>query len=212
MKKKNYDEEIPGVVGVVYQNLGGHLLIKTDFYRDKTKKKIFINGKMFAVHGGEKNVGCFVGDFVRLERNEAIVNISARMDAGNFAALLTKDEVKLLNEQKGEFLFNGFIEQVNVIGNSVAICFRVTSRINSDGKKLRVDKLVRYCPDTSQTTVVTCPDSHFVNTVLSAPVRKALTVKYSRKVDPETGKLKEVVSFLGVTPIQNAKTFIKKNC
>ncbi len=207
MKQKNYDEGVPGIVGSAHVIMGEQMIIKADFYRDKANKKNQLNGKLFVVNGLPGIEDCFVGDLVRIAK-DGVVNITRKIMTCDFSSMLSKPELELLEQQKGEFLFNGFIEQVSIGSSHAAMRFHVTSRINSDGIKLRVDKVVNFKSSGESANV----DNHFASTLFSAPLKQALTVKYSRKYDKATKKIVEVVSLMGITPIQNAKTFIKKNC
>jgi len=207
MKQKNYDEGVPGIVGSVLQIMGGQMIVKGDFYRDKSNNKNQLNGKMFVVNDLPGIDVCFVGDLVRIEKT-GVINITQKMTTCNFVSMLSKREVELLEQQKAEFLFNGFIEQVNINEKSAVMRFHVTSRINADGIKLRVDKLVNY-----QTSGVSVNlDNNFLNTLFSAPPKQSLTVKFGRRYDKDAKKLVDVVSLMGITPLQNARTFLKKNC
>lgn len=207
MKKKNYDDGTPGIVGSVLQNLGGHLLVQADYYIDRSKKKIPLKGVMFAVHDVVGLVNCFAGDSVKIGKS-GVTNLTEKITTCDFSSMLSKEEIELLKQKNQNFLFNGFIEQINILDNEVAIRFRVTSRVNSDGVKLRVDKLVSYCKRGGTMN----SDNHFLNTIFSVPVKKALSVRYSLIIDGKSRKLLENVALLGVTPMQNAKTFLKKNC
>lgn len=207
MKQKNYDEGVPGIVGSVLQIMGGQMIVRGDFYRDKSNNKNQLNGKMFVVNDLPGIDVCFVGDLVRIEKT-GVINITQKMTTCNFVSMLSKREVELLEQQKAEFMFNGFIEQVNINEKSAVMRFHVTSRINADGIKLRVDKLVNY-----QTSGVSVNlDNNFLNTLFSAPPKQSLTVKFGRRYDKDAKKLVDVVSLMGITPLQNARTFLKKNC
>lgn len=208
MKKKNYDDGIAGIVGTVFQNCGGHLLIRADFYIDRNKNKVKLNSELFAVHDISGLVNFFVGDLIKIEKKQ-VINLTEKNSSCDFSDLLTNEEIELLEEKQQGFLFNGFIEQMNIIGNDVAIRFRVTSRINSKGVLLRADKLVSYCKKSENQEK---GDSHFLNSVFSVPIRKSLTIKYSRKLEESSQNMAESIVLMGVTPLKNAKTFLKKNC
>lgn len=205
MKQKNYDEGVPGIVGCVIQTMGGQMIIKGDFYRDKAKKKIQLNGKLFVVSSLPGIEACFVGDLIRVEKT-GVTNITQKMTTCGFADMLSKQEIEMLKHGT-DFLFNGFIEQVNITDKSAVMRFHVTSRINNASVKLRVDKLVSYRLDNTDNT-----GNNFINTLFSAPLKQAVTVKYASKYDESAKKVVEIVSLMGVTPLQNAKTFLKKNC
>lgn len=210
MKKKNYDDETPGVVGSVLLNMGGHMLIRADFFIDKQKKKNPLKGTILALHDGEGSVNCFAGDTVKITKN-GLINITELSVTCDFASMLSNDEIALLDNKGREFIFNGFIEQMNIFDDDAAIRFRVTSRINAQGTKLRVDKLVSYCQMSSKNEDKGLRNS-FVCNIFSTPLRKAVSLRYSRKLDVKSKHFIENVFVIGTNPVQNVRNFLKKNC
>ena len=206
MKTKDYDGGMPGIVGTVLQNLNGHLLVRGDFFLDKKGRKTLINGTCFAVHNVKGLVNFFTGDIVKLGKFSTI-NITEKRFTCSFSAMLSEEELDLLDNKRQEFIFNGFIEQLNILDNDVAFRFHVISRINSDGDLLRMDKMVNYCKRGDKQNT----PNNFLNIVFSVPLKKLLTVKYSRKRD-EKGKTSENLVLLGVSLLKNAHTFLKQKC
>lgn len=210
MSKKNYDEETPGVVGSVLLNAGGHLLVRADFFIDSQKKKIPLQGVIFALYG-IRAVNCFASDMVKITKNE-VINLTEKTVTANFADMLSKEELELLDKQNQGFIFNGFIEDMNILGNDVAMRFRVTSRINANGAKLRVDKLVSYTQVCDEKVTDKGLKVNFAHDLFACPLRKAVSIKYFRNLDEKTQKFRENVCFLNVSSVQNIRNFLKKNC
>ena len=202
---KNYDDGTPGIVGTVLQNLSGHLLVRGDFFIDKEGKKIMLKGSWFAIHDVTGLVNFFEGDLIKIEKF-CFKNLTEEKSTYSFSDLLKKTELELLDSGKKEFIFNGYLEKINIIGNDVAIRFHIISRINAEGTLLRADKLVSYYQKGSK------QNNNFLTSVFSAPMRKALTVKYSRKFDQDRKVMSENVVISGNSPVKNAKTFLKKHC
>ena len=126
--------------------------------------------------------------------------------------MLSKEELELLDKQNQGLIFNGFIEDMNVLGNDVAMRFRVTSRINANGAKLRVDKLVSYTQVCDEKAEDKSLKVSFAHDLFSCPLRKAVSIKYFRSMDEKTQKFKENVCFLKGSSVQNIRNFMKKNC
>lgn len=210
MSKKNYDEETPGVVGSVLLNAGGNLLIRADFFIDKQKKKIPLKGAVFALYD-VRAVNCFASDMVKITKNE-VINLTEKTVTTDFSAMLSKEDLELLDKQNQGLIFNGFIEDMNVLGNDVAMRFRVTSRINANGAKLRVDKLVSYTQVCDEKAEDKSLKVSFAHDLFSCPLRKAVSIKYFRSMDEKTQKFKENVCFLKGSSVQNIRNFMKKNC
>lgn len=208
---KNYDEDVAGIVGVVRQVSSERLLLQSAYYRDKNKKKIPLAGQLFTVNLEENAADFFVGDNIRVEKT-VIVNLTKKTLTCTFESLLSPEERELLNKKHYEFLFSGFLEGVNIIGNSAAFRFRVTNRINADGKKLREDSLVNFCASSETLPADNGLDKLFLSNLFCAPLRKALTIKYTRIFDSKSQKMLDYVSFIGLKSMQNARTFLKKNC
>ncbi len=203
--KNNYDDGTPGIVGTVLQNLSGHLLVRGDFFIDKDGKKIMLEGSLFAIHDVAGLVNFFEGDLIKIEKL-CIKNLTEEKSTYSFSDLLKKAELELLNSGKHEFVFKGYIEKINIIGNDAAIRFHVISRINADGVLLRADKIISYYQKDNK------QNNNFLTSVFSAPMRKALTLKYSRKFDQDRKAMSENVVISGNSAVNNAKTFLKKHC
>lgn len=207
MKEKEGEEPV-GIVGVVWHISGERLLLRPDYYRKKNKQKVPLSGQMFMVNLTDNAADYFVGDLIRVELSK-VVNLTKEKQTCSFADLLTKEEQAML-AKNGGFLFNGFLEQVNIVGEVAALRFRVTSRINAEGKKLRVDKLVDYC--SGELSLADGQIKNFLNNLFYIPLRKALTVRYSRAYNQESKEFFDCLSFVGIPPVQKAITFLKKNC
>lgn len=211
MKQKNTDEHPTGIVGSVWYVSGRRLLLKSHYYLDKCHKKISLNNRFFFVELGKYDFNFFVGDLIRISKS-GIENLTEAGSGCQFIDLLSKEEQDLLHKQNKAFLFYGFLEQVNVGEGGAAFRFRVISRLNHEGKRIRVDKLACYCTNCNGLPNLNGQATLFLNNLFSASLRKPITLKFYSAYDPESKKSIDFFAIVGLPNAQTAKGFVNKNC
>lgn len=205
--RRFFDENVPGIVGTVRQNNGGHLVISAEFYRDKQLKKMFLAGKCFAYHCPAKGANCYRGDYVRIDR-AGLVNLTEKYVLSDFRSLLSKSERELLANCQRAFLFNGSVAGIQVVGDCVSLRFHVSSRINEADVMVNVNKMVSYSVNCAECDTK-FGESKGVFSRLSALVSgEQLTFKLYRKPECKA----DLLNVIAADSVENADNYVKKHC
>lgn len=132
--------KIPGIIGVIRQNIGGAMLVEGDYYIcNKTLQKVSLNGKLFGIPKGRECVNFFVGDQVLITKND-LINITARQEEIDLSSLFDEQSLNNFNAGFAQLSFVGIVERVNFFGENIATRIRVTKL--SPESAVRIDKCI----------------------------------------------------------------------
>lgn len=205
--KNVFDENVPGIVGTVRQNNGGHLVINAEFYRDKQLKKVFLAGKCFVYHCPAKGANCYRGDYVRIDKT-GLVNLTEKYILSDFRSLLSKSEREQLTSYQKSFLFNGSVSGIQVTGNCVSLRFHVSSRINEADVKVNVSKMVSYSFDCDECDKKFGENKSIFSRLSALVSGENVTLKLYRKPECKT----DIVNLFAAGSVENADNYVKKHC
>jgi len=211
MKKKIIDEGHAGIIGTVKQNLDGHLLVEVEFLRKKDNTSIYLNNKKYVWTDADASLTTFVGDRVRLEKT-GLVNLTVKHQTCAFKDLLSREEFMDVYGYRQSCLFNGVVEALHVKDNAMCLRFRVISRINNEGRTLKVNKLVHFVSDKAATPQLNNRNNALAGKMVIVPIGEVVTLRYYRKYDQETKVGMPMIDFKGINAIEDAKKILEEKC